>query len=67
MSYLNRRQRFRSSKSFLGIAGAAGLCRYGSPSMDEIQKFSSTYSKALDKAGEEKTVPDDLALEVIHL
>lgn len=38
--------------------------KYGSPSMDEIQKFSSTYSKALDKAGEEKTVPDDLALEV---
>jgi len=34
--------------------------------MDEIEKFSSSYSKLLDKAGEAKTIPDDLALEVMH-
>ncbi|KAG0567410.1 hypothetical protein KC19_7G132800 [Ceratodon purpureus] len=38
--------------------------KYGSPSMDELQKYSSSYSKLLDKAGEAKTIPDDLALEV---
>jgi hypothetical protein len=39
-------------------------CRYGSPTMDELQKYSSSYSKLLDKVEEAKTIPDDLALEV---
>lgn len=38
--------------------------KYGSPTMDELQKYSSSYSKLLDQAGEAKTIPDDLALEV---
>jgi len=41
-------------------------CRYGSPTMDEIQQFSSSYSKLLDKAGEKKIIPEDYALEVMH-
>lgn len=38
--------------------------KYGSPTMDELQKYSASYSKLLDTAGEAKAVPDDLALEV---
>ncbi|KAL0731382.1 hypothetical protein Bca4012_027476 [Brassica carinata] len=37
---------------------------YGCPSMDELEEFSREYKKRLDVAGDEKLVPEDLALEV---
>jgi hypothetical protein len=37
---------------------------YGSPTMDEVQKYCSSYLKLLDKVEEAKTILDNLALEV---
>lgn len=37
---------------------------YGCPSMDELEEFSREYKKRLDVAGDEKVIPEDLALEV---
>jgi ribosome maturation factor RimP len=39
-------------------------CRYGSPTIDEIHQFSSSYSKRLEQAGEAGIIPKNLALEV---
>lgn len=32
--------------------------------MDELEEFSREYKKRLDVAGDEKVIPEDLALEV---
>ncbi|GMI87451.1 hypothetical protein HRI_002414400 [Hibiscus trionum] len=37
---------------------------YGCPSMEELQSYSQEYKKRLDEAGEQREIPDDLALEV---
>jgi hypothetical protein len=37
---------------------------YGTPTMDEVQKYCSSYLKLLDKVEEAKTILDNLALEV---
>jgi ribosome maturation factor RimP len=39
-------------------------CRYGSPTIDEIHQFSSSYSKRLEQVGEAGIIPKNLALEV---
>jgi hypothetical protein len=39
-------------------------CRYGSPTIDEIQQFSSSYSKSLERSGEAGIIPKNLAFEV---
>ncbi|KAH9545434.1 hypothetical protein CY35_12G048200 [Sphagnum magellanicum] len=38
--------------------------KYGSPTIDEIHQFSSSYSKRLEQAGEAGIIPKNLALEV---
>ncbi|CAM6010624.1 unnamed protein product [Sphagnum balticum] len=38
--------------------------KYGSPTIDEIQQFSSSYSKSLEQSGEAGIIPKNLALEV---
>ncbi|KAI5054840.1 hypothetical protein GOP47_0029985 [Adiantum capillus-veneris] len=38
--------------------------KYGSPSMVEIESFSSIYKERLEEAGQAGAVPDNLALEV---
>ncbi|MCO5593599.1 hypothetical protein L7F22_047614 [Adiantum nelumboides] len=38
--------------------------RYGSPTMVEIESFSSIYNKRLEEAGLDGTIPDNIALEV---
>ncbi|KAK9090998.1 hypothetical protein Sjap_024175 [Stephania japonica] len=38
--------------------------KYGCPSMEEMENFSSLYKKRLDEAGESGDMPSDLALEV---
>ncbi|MCO5601219.1 hypothetical protein L7F22_055338 [Adiantum nelumboides] len=38
--------------------------RYGSPTMVEIESFSSIYKRRLEEAGLDGTIPDNIALEV---
>ncbi|CAM6047770.1 unnamed protein product [Sphagnum compactum] len=38
--------------------------KYGSPTIDEIQQFSSSYSKSLERSGEAGIIPKNLAFEV---
>eukprot|EP00249_Psilotum_nudum_P018977 c27049_g1_i1 orf=129-1355(+) len=38
--------------------------KYGSPSLDEIENFSTMYGRRLEEAGQESIIPDNLALQV---
>ncbi|KAG0492275.1 hypothetical protein HPP92_005360 [Vanilla planifolia] len=38
--------------------------KYGSPTMDDIEAFSSAYQLRLDEAGQAGTIPNDITLEV---
>lgn len=38
--------------------------KYGSPSMVEIESFSTIYGRRLEEAGQQRVLPDNLALEV---
>lgn len=49
----------------LPVSYCSPSCRYGCPSMDEIEDFSQIYKTRLDEAGEQGEIPDDLALEVL--
>lgn len=40
------------------------FCRYGSPTMDDIEAFSFAYRLRLDEAEAAGTIPKDISLEV---